>query len=302
MKKLIKTILFLQTTIFFFFCSPKKEIEEAEKNKERPITIEDQYQACRSLADYHSQALDVVFQSIQISLSRTDRIVDNIDLSKVTSPIRKFLSVQTASKELPSIYQRLEFSFFDKSIRSAKKIASIENVVSNELDSFVKEIKEKDTKEVVKQKIRLFINEDEIKNLSLDEKKLLLVRLAIYEDSYSYWSENLPKWTLSKEEQEKLNSSSPLFGLKEFWNKVKRIAKADAEGPKADDVVAAGVAGAVAGAAAGSLVGGAGAGPGAAAGAVVGAGEKIVEEAVVASLSATKEEGESKKDNNNGKK
>lgn len=284
-KRLLSMGAFLCGVIFFLFSCSKKEEQNALLQDVQGLEM--QFDAWRELASYHSLALENIYVSLKDSVPSGKSFVEGIDESKMSLVLKGFLEKEVSKDSFRKASRALTLTTVKGQLRSAEPTADVvdEEKVNAFFNDFCLSI-EKMWGGDLSGKIRGCFRNPILLQMNPTEQKVVLVRIAIYEDSFSYWKENYRAWVTPVEN---LRSSSLRCEdwFSDLWEKAKQLAKADAEGP----TVAIIIGGAVSGAVNGGLVGGsstigAGAGPGALVGGLAGAAGAIIGSAVEASCGA----------------
>lgn len=288
-KKMLCVGAFLCGIVFLFFSCSKKEEQNALLQDAQGLEM--QFDAWRELASYHSLALENIYLSLKDTAPSGKSFVEGVDEDKMELALKNFLEKEVSKDSFRKASRALTLTSVKGQLRSAEATADVvdEKKVDAFFDDFCSSIEKMEGPCDLKEKIKGALRNPILSQMNPTEQKVVLVRLAIYEDSFSYWKENYRKWVLP--EGDLRSSSLRDGGWSDFWEKVKVLAKADAEGPTASDVAEGAATGALAGAAGGSTAGGVGAGPGAAAGALIGAAGAILGKAVGASCTAASNEG-----------
>lgn len=288
-KKMLCVGAFLCGIVFLFFSCSKKEEQNALLQDAQGLEM--QFDAWRELASYHSLALENIYLSLKDTAPSGKSFVEGVDEDKMELALKNFLEKEVSKDSFRKASRALTLTSVKGQLRSAEATADVvdEKKVDAFFDDFCSSIEKMEGPCDLKEKIKGVLRNPILSQMNPTEQKVVLVRLAIYEDSFSYWKENYRKWVLP--EGDLRSSSLRDGGWSDFWEKVKELAKADAEGPTASDVAEGAAAGALAGAAGGATAGGAGAAPGAAAGALIGAAGAILGKAVGASCTAASNEG-----------
>lgn len=288
-KKMLCVGAFLCGIVFLFFSCSKKEEQNALLQDAQGLEM--QFDAWRELASYHSLALENIYLSLKDTAPSGKSFVEGVDEDKMELALKNFLEKEVSKDSFRKASRALTLTSVKGQLRSAEATADVvdEKKVDAFFDDFCSSIEKMEGPCDLKEKIKGVLRNPILSQMNPTEQKVVLVRLAIYEDSFSYWKENYRKWVLP--EGDLRSSSLRDGGWSDFWEKVKELAKADAEGPTASDVAEGAAVGALAGAAGGATAGGAGAAPGAAAGALIGAAGAILGKAVGASCTAASNEG-----------
>lgn len=288
-KKMLCVGAFLCGIIFLFFSCSKKEEQNALLQDVQGLEM--QFDAWREFASYHSLALENIYLSLKDTAPSGKSFVEGVDEDKMELALKNFLEKEVSKDSFRKASRALTLTSVKGQLRSAEATADVvdEKKVDAFFDDFCSSIEKMEGPCDLKEKIKGALRNPILSKMNPTEQKVVLVRLAIYEDSFSYWKENYRKWVLP--EGDLRSSSLRDGGWSDLWEKVKELAKADAEGPTASDVAEGAATGALAGAAGGASAGGFGAGPGAAAGALIGAAGAILGKAVGASCTAASNEG-----------
>lgn len=286
-KKMLCMGAFLCGVIFLFFSCSKKEEQNALLQDVQGLEM--QFDAWREFASYHSLALENIYLSLKDTAPSDKSFVEGVDEDKMELALKNFLEKEVSKDSFRKASRALTLTSVKGQLRSAEATADVvdEKKVDAFFDDFCSSIEKMEGPCDLKEKIKGALRNPILSQMNPTEQKVVLVRLAVYEDSFSYWKENYRKWVLPEGD---LRSSLRDGGWSDFWEKVKELAKADAEGPTASDVVEGAVVGALTGAGGAAVAGGAAA-SGAAAGALLGAAGAILGKAVGASYTAASNEG-----------
>lgn len=279
---------FLCGVIFLFFSCSKKEEQNALLQDVQGLEM--QFDAWREFASYHSLALENIYLSLKDTAPSDKSFVEGVDEDKMELALKNFLEKEVSKDSFRKASRALTLTSVKGQLRSAEATADVvdEKKVDAFFDDFCSSIEKMEGPCDLKEKIKGALRNPKLLQMNPTEQKVVLMRLSIYEDSFSYWTDNYGKWVLP---EENLRSSSLRDGgWSDFWEKVKEVAKADAEGPTTSDVVEGAVVGALTGAGGAAVAGGAAA-SGAAAGALLGAAGTILGKAVGASYTAASNEG-----------
>ena len=283
-KKMLCMGAFLCGVIFLFFSCSKKEEQNALLQDVQGLEM--QFDAWREFASYHSLALENIYLSLKDTAPSGKSFVEGVDEDKMELALKNFLEKEVSKDSFRNASRALTLTSVEGQLRSAEATADVvdEKKVDAFFDDFCSSIEKMEGPCDLKEQIKSALRNPKLLQMNPTEQKVVLMRLSIYEDSFSYWTDNYGKWVLP--EGDLRSSSLRDGGWSDLWEKVKELAKADAEGPKPSHVAAATVAGAVVGGIVGAAAGGAGAGPGASKLAFeLGMGTLLVE-AVGASLEA----------------
>lgn len=288
-KKMLCVGAFLCGIVFLFFSCSKKEEQNALLQDAQGLEM--QFDAWRELASYHSFALENIYLSLKDTAPSGKSFVEGVDEDKMELALKNFLEKEVSKDSFRKASRALTLTSVKGQLRSAEATADVvdEKKVDAFFDDFCLSIEKMEGPCDLKEEIKSALRNPKLLQMNPTEQKVVLMRLSIYEDSFSYWTENYRKWVLP--EGDLRSSSLRDGGWSDLWEKVKELAKADAEGPTTSDVAEGAATGALAGAAGGATAGGVGAGPGAAAGALIGAAGAILGKAVGASCTAASNEG-----------
>ena len=288
-KKMLCMGAFLCGVIFFLFSCSKKEEQNALLQDVQGLEM--QFDAWRELASYHSLALENIYLSLKDTAPSDKSFVEGVDEDKMELALKFFLEKEVSKDSFRKASRALTLTSVKGQLRSAEATADVvdEKKVDAFFDDFCSSIEKIEGPCDLKEEIKSALRNPKLLQMNPTEQKVVLMRLSIYEDSFSYWTDNYGKWVLPEED---LRSSSLRGGwLSDLWEKVKEVAKADAEGPDPSHVVGAAVAGAVVGGISGAAAGGAGAAPGAAKMAFEAGGLALLGEACAASIKAASGKG-----------
>lgn len=269
------------------FTACEKNEVDTTKDRTNEASLSQKLKDAREIAKFHSEGLE--FTLNKLTSETRSAIAPMEHFNKSMNKENKLIFVQQATADymresdiLGNISPENIFNKGYLSLRSAGNY-EYEYFMFKDLDIKMKDFLEtiipnpENPEEVDAQITNTVLElEDNSYFLSLPEYKqnIIIVYLAIFEDSYKYWSANGIKW---------YGNNSRTRGIRDWWKRNKdtilSIAQADGKG-----AIAGGVGGAAGGAVAGAFAGGVGAGPGAlvggASGAVGGAVEASLMEAM----------------------
>ncbi|WP_314824486.1 hypothetical protein [Porphyromonas endodontalis] len=250
-KKMLCMGAFLCGVIFFLFSCSKKEEQNALLQDVQGLEM--QFDAWRELASYHSLALENIYLSLKDTAPSDKSFVEGVDEDKMELALKFFLEKEVSKDSFRKASRALTLTSVEGQLRSAEATADVvdEKKVGAFFDDFCSSIEKIEGPCDLKEKIKGALRNPKLFQMNPTEQKVVLMRLSIYEDSFLYWKDNYRKWVLP---EENLRSSSLRDGgWSDFWEKVKEVAKADAEGPDPSDVIAGGVGGAAGGALVGAF-------------------------------------------------
>lgn len=280
----------------------QNDVSEATLTEQKQASIETRFRACEDLAQYHSKALDYLYTT-QISVFRG--LESNLDQREVNKAIETYLCQEDVMAGIENGLTKLSVATPTSRLRSQTLIDK--NNVETLFEAFCLNA----NLEHLSDYIEGYIQGEAFRGASISEQNLLLMRIALYKDSFTYWQKEYPNWVNEQDEELRVLDGDEkdkggdgwLSTIKTTLKKLGDLAMIDAQGSSVEAMVEAGVegagAGALGGAAAGSAVGGVGALPGAATGAVVGglggAAVKFIADAAKASSKAAREGDSDKK-------
>jgi hypothetical protein len=246
-------------------------------------SLADRFSACREAASYHSAGLDFVYDKFK-EMKNPREIFLNISnkerLTLIGSISEKFVSQSRVASRLSAIDTRVDLLAVEKitspSVKSSESPVFSSSIIKicNYFDKVINGIS---ILSEVQYAIVQGVQSQEFASFSTDEQNTLLLMFAIYEDSSTYWAEDLGNWEILLNDDIAVKSNNVTTPAEEevimeisFWRKVLAIAHQDAIGGLVG-AVTGGIYGAMTGAGVGTAAAVVGAAPGALGGAAAGA-------------------------------